>query len=185
MERTPTRDCYVYIDAAYVQERLREAGAPVEFDPRRCVTAFQTAVRVGGHDIWPTRYFYYDAVDNEDATAGARRAHLERLAGLDDVHVAAGRVERAPDDQRRRQVGVDVRLATDALEAASRRVVSAIALATGDADFVPLVRAIRRAGPHVFVLAFAGAKGLSRQLRREADRVLTLAEPNSGWGLDT
>ena len=57
MERPPTRDCYVYIDAAYVRERLRDAGAPLEFDPRRCVTAFQNAVRVGGHDIWLTRYF--------------------------------------------------------------------------------------------------------------------------------
>ena len=40
----------------------------------------------------------------------------------------------------------------------------------------------RRAGPHVFVLAFPGEKGLSRQLRHEADRALALAQPDSRWG---
>jgi uncharacterized LabA/DUF88 family protein len=59
--------------------------------------------------------------------------------------------------------------------------VDAVVIASGDGDYVPAVQAIRRAGPHVLVLAFSQA--LSPELRDAADRVILLPDHPDDWRL--
>src|SRR3712207_6530278 len=102
------------------------------------------------------RTFYYNALAEDESTPAKTKqleAHLEWVRHLPDTEVREGYV-RPSLRRKRQQRGVDVQLAVDALEAAYARHVKALALVTGDIDFVPLVEAIRRAGPHVFVLGF-------------------------------
>jgi uncharacterized LabA/DUF88 family protein len=128
------------------------------------------------------RIFYYDAVDESRPEEAERQErYFARLRRLPDVHVVLGDVRRRVKGPRE-QKGVDVQLAVDALEVASSGRVDAIALVTGDADFVPLAGAVRRAGPHVIVMAFPSS--LSDRLEAEADRSIFLPEPPpDSWDL--
>ncbi len=65
-------------------------------------------------------------------------------------------------------------------KAANSGVVDVIALATADADFVPLVKAIREAGPLVIVAAFAN---LAATLADAADRVIGLPDNPRNWAI--
>ena len=98
---------------------------------------------------------------------------------MPDTHVVEGQVRQGK--RRPEQKGVDVQLAVDALQAANRGVVGAIALVSGDADFIPLVKAVRDVGPHVIVIAFK--ESLSPDLRTAADRVVVLDSPPEDWAL--
>jgi uncharacterized LabA/DUF88 family protein len=174
--------CYVYVDGQYVREELRAVGMSDEFNPRE-PAAFTRHQVVAGSHVRPTRIFYYDALDEnaEEAEQNRQRVYFDRLRRLRDTHVVLGRVRPTASAKRRQQKGVDVQLAVDALRAATSGVVGAIVLVTGDADFVPLVKGIREAGPHVFVFAFA--KSLSPELEVEADRVHKWDEPATDWSL--
>jgi uncharacterized protein (TIGR00288 family) len=96
---------------------------------------------------------------------------------LPDTHVGEGYARRRRGVLQ--QKGVDVRLAVDALEAAVAQRVRIIGPVAGDADFVPLVEAIRRAGPHMVVLAFR--ESLAAELRGAADRVVFLPDEPADW----
>jgi len=175
--------CYVYVDGSYVQKALTDAGKSREFDPTK-PAQFVRDVHLAQNvswQLWATRIFYYDAADDTDPAADEKRRYLDRVRRLPDTHVAEGDVRRRLRDGRREQKGVDVQLAVDALSAAFSGQVAAIALVTGDADFVPLVEAIRHAGPHVLVMAFE--QSLSEKLRATADRVVLLPYPPEDWEL--
>lgn len=180
--------CYVYIDAGYVRATLKQAGVQDEFDPRAYAN-YVGDQRFMNTTLWalqPTRIFVYDAVDDDPQTPEAaheaqrRTAHLARVQRLPDTHVVTGFLRRGQRGQRQ-QKGVDVALAVDALEAASAQRVKAIALVAGDADFAPLADAVRRAGPHVIVIAFPSS--LAAELRAAADRVISLPEPPPDTGI--
>jgi uncharacterized protein (TIGR00288 family) len=76
---------------------------------------------------------------------------------------------------------VDVQLAVDSLQAANRGIVKAIALVSGDSDFVPVARAIREAGPHFIVMAFK--RSLSGELANEADLLIRFPDRPIDWQL--
>jgi uncharacterized LabA/DUF88 family protein len=178
--------CYVYVDGRYVRKQLSDAGLSDEFDPRKPAGFVRNAGWIGGlrWDIAPVRVFYYDAVDETPADEAARleadrqRAYFDRLRRLPETHVVTGYL-RPGRRGRRQQKGVDVQLAVDALEAALYQRVKAVALVAGDADFIPLAEAVRRAGPHVLVLAFESS--LSDELHAAADRFIPLPEPPQDW----
>jgi uncharacterized LabA/DUF88 family protein len=174
--------CYAYIDGQYVREELRNAGMPDEFDPRKPAD-FARRKQYTEMRVTVTRVFYYDALDEgaERAEQDRQSAYFDRLRRLPDTHVILGQVRRSSSARRREQKGVDVQLAVDALRAATSGVVKGIVLVTGDADFVPLVKGIREAGPHVFVFAFA--RSLSSELELEADRVWKWEQPPTDWAL--
>lgn len=174
--------CYVFVDGQYVREELRQEGHPDEFDPRKPASFVQN-IDVAGAKLVASRIFYYDAVD-EGASAEQverQRSYLARVQQLQDTHVVEGQVRQGK--RKPEQKGVDVQLAVDALQAANRGVVGAIALVSGDADFVPLARAIRDVGPHVIVIAFR--ESLSKELRAAADRTVILDERPSAWELSS
>jgi uncharacterized LabA/DUF88 family protein len=176
MEHT---NCYVYVDNWYMRQQLRDLpGSEAGFNPLN-LAGFASAFRFRGRYCQPTRYFVYDAIDeSEDEAAQLRqRTYLTKVQRLPDTQVVTGRVKTSR--RGREQKGVDVRLAVDALEAAWSGVVDAVMIASGDADFEPLADAIRRAGPHVGILAFKSS--LSLHLREAADRVYELPEDHPNW----
>ena len=172
--------CYVYVDGQYVREELRQGDRPDEFDPRK-PAAFLQNINVAGANLVASRIFYYDAVDEgaDPDKVKRQRWYLEHLQQLPNTHVIEGRVRKGK--RKSEQKGVDVQLAVDALQAANHGAVGAIALVSGDADFVPLVRAILDVGPHVIVIAFK--ESLSKELRAAADQAIILDEPPSDWVL--
>lgn len=169
--------CYVYIDGDNIQIALEQAGVPRYFDPTK-LAARVGDEQVAGMRLAAVRVFYYDAPNDKapDDIQQRHQRYLERVKQLPDTHVLSGVI------RGKRQKGVDVQLAVDALEAALTGKVGAIAIVSGDGDFAPLAEAIRRAGPHVLVLSFKNA--LSHDLRMAADRLILLPEQPRDWVLD-
>lgn len=163
---------YVFVDAAHIRESLTEAS----------VNWRKVNLRYLAYDIAQalTRYsppqvkriFVYDTPVDPDV-----ELWLERNNQLPDVHLRRGSI--AGDGKKRRQKGVDIRLAVDALSAAFDRQADTIILIAGDADFTPLVGEIRDRGPHVFIAAFEHK--LSADLRNEADRFYPLSVLSENW----
>src|SRR5271166_2542245 len=100
------------------------------------------------------KIFYYDAVpgkeheENQAAYEARVQPDYDRFAeiqALDRVHVALGKTV-GPG---RRQKGVDVHLAVDMMTHAFRGNITKATLFAGDADFVPLIKALVSEGLHV------------------------------------
>jgi uncharacterized LabA/DUF88 family protein len=155
--------CYVYVDGQYLREQFRTEGESDFIDPTKpaqFVRNFSTGSM--SFQLMPVRIFYYDAVNPLADKVEEQRAYLRSVSRLPITHVVEGEVRQGK--RKFEQKGVDVRLAVDALQAAYRGAVEAIAIVSGDADFIPLVRAIRDIGPHIFVLGFrtSFASGLAQ-----------------------
>lgn len=163
---------YVYIDAGYIQGQLKQGNCNIEFNPDR-LAQYITSESLYTSPVHAVRKFYYDALDEdaEPKVIEKQKAYLDKVRSLKDTHVVLGKIRKS---KKKEQKGVDVQLAVDALEAAKSGSVDVIALIAGDADFVPLVEAIRRAGPHVFVIAFNSSVALD--LKNAADRYYSLPE---------
>ena len=123
------------------------------------------------------RVFVYDAVPEEE-TDGDVETWLERNEREMDVEVRYGRLS-ARKRTGRQQKAVDVQLAVDALSHAVNGVYDVAILVTGDADFVPVVEAVRERGPLVCVCSFKDA--LSDELARRPDRVGYLPDDPSAY----
>lgn len=70
------------------------------------------------------------------------------------------------------QKGVDIRIGLDMARLALRDTVRAVAVVTGDSDFVPAFKFVRREGVKV-VLCTLGHKGARRELKAHADFVIS------------
>ncbi|MBX5008160.1 NYN domain-containing protein [Rhizobium lentis] len=70
------------------------------------------------------------------------------------------------------QKGVDIRIGLDMARLALRDTVRAVAVVTGDSDFVPAFKFVRREGVKV-VLSTLGHKGARRELKAHADFVIS------------
>ena len=137
---------------------------------------------------WPCRkVYYYDAIHpqnrGEDETAYAVRVAPKRseLAGIErqpGYHVRTGET-RHRARRGNEQKMVDVQLAVDALQMASRNLFGSCILLTGDLDFKPLVTALVEMGVDVQLLYPVGetdddliaaadsAKGLTINLMKD------------------
>jgi len=69
--------------------------------------------------------------------------------------------------------GIDVQLATDMLTHSFKSNYDVAILVAGDNDFVGALQAVKDNGKHIEVALF-GKKGSSQQLRKVADRVITI-----------
>ena len=69
--------------------------------------------------------------------------------------------------------GIDVQLATDLVTHSFKGNYDVAILVAGDNDFVGAIQAVKDNGKHVEVALF-GREGTSRQLRRVADKVITI-----------
>jgi uncharacterized LabA/DUF88 family protein len=70
------------------------------------------------------------------------------------------------------QKGVDIRIGLDMARLALREMVRAVVVVTGDSDFVPAFKFVRREGVKV-MLCTMGHKGARRELKAHADFVLS------------
>lgn len=70
------------------------------------------------------------------------------------------------------QKGVDIRIGLDMARLALRDLVRAVVVVTGDSDFVPAFKFVRREGVKV-MLCTMGHKGARRELKAHADFVLS------------
>lgn len=165
--------CYVYIDGEYVRQGIQQMGLSGEFDP---TVLYWPIARQNVMDLpmRAGRYFVYDAFDPNNPAHADRQAYLRHIEQLEDVTVRTGYMRRSSRAHRRQQKGVDVQLAVDALEAARSGSIGVVALVTGDGDFAPLVEAVQRAGPHIFVFGFK--ESIADELREVADRVRFLED---------
>ncbi|HEY83170.1 MAG TPA: NYN domain-containing protein [Dehalococcoidia bacterium] len=69
--------------------------------------------------------------------------------------------------------GIDVQLTTDMLTHAYKDNYDVAILVAGDSDFAPALQAVKDSGKHVEVALF-GRSGTSQQLRKVADRVISI-----------
>ncbi len=157
----------VFIDGAYLREEFK-GGSAWRIQPALLAHGYLVNTPWRGKPIMPSRYFWFDAVGKDDTEV---RDYLKRVELQPDTAVEEGRVVGGP---KRRQKGVDGRLAVVALSGAYRRVFDVAIIVAGDADFVPLVTAIREVGPLVVVAGFQGS--MAEELRRVADRVIPLPD---------
>lgn len=100
------------------------------------------------------KVFYYDAAPGKDYGEAQAAYELRvqpdhdrfaKIQALDRVHVALGQIV----GRERRQKGVDVRLAVDMMTYAFRGNIARATIFAGDADFVPLLKALVAEGLHV------------------------------------
>ncbi|WP_164780891.1 NYN domain-containing protein [Sinorhizobium meliloti] len=140
---------YLFVDGGSLRAAVRKICQD-SFGDANAYQPHIPAIASGGYD----KVFYYDAVPGkaheEAQPAYEARVHpdYERFAkiqALDRVHVALGQVVGAD----KRQKGVDVRLAVDMMTHAFRGNITRATLFAGDADFVPLIKALVSEGLHV------------------------------------
>jgi uncharacterized LabA/DUF88 family protein len=134
---------YVLVDGGYVRERLKEIGA--DWQKVDLYALGHWAIRFIG-DSWSgdglalARVFVYDAA----SPGGDEEVWLEANNRTADVTVQYGKLSRG---KRRQQKAVDVQLAVDAVRFAHNKVCDCICLIAGDSDFIPVIEAIKDAGP--------------------------------------
>jgi uncharacterized LabA/DUF88 family protein len=178
---------YMYIDAAYVAEQLKHeamspfydatGNGPVWFDLKQIVDLPNFSTR-SNLPFAVQRLFFYDALLPESSPAIQRenqQSYLQLIESMLSVDVRTGFIR---PGRKRRQKGVDIQLAVDALVAATNRLAEGIILVSGDADFAPLGDEIRRTGTFFFVAGFKDS--LSTELLHSADGGMYLPEP-SKW----
>jgi hypothetical protein len=179
--------CACFVDGGYVRAHLQRAGLPVEFDPRALAKFVGPSqqVAVGGREFVVDRVFYYDAIDEaaDEGEALRMNTYLQRVENLPEVKVGTLGFLRQSGrrDRPREQKGVDVQLAVDALEMAFAHRTAAVALVAGDADFAPLMEAVRRTGTYAFVLAWRTS--LSNALRAAVGIMRLLGLVREGEGI--
>ena len=170
---------YVFFDGGQMRSGLSDMGVAWQDVNLRQVAeiAINSVGRTWqGGNLTVSRVFIYDAVaDNADPSTDAVERWLRRNDDLPDVHVRRGRLVGSP----LRQKGVDVQLAVDALSFAANGIIDAAILVAGDADFAPVVEAIREKGVLVGVCAFKAK--LSERLRQLADRTGILPDETQAW----
>jgi len=86
-------------------------------------------------------------------------------AGIESPYV----FKRPKSGSNRPSKRVDISLAVDMLSHAHRKNYTLAILIAGDADYVPLVKAVKAEGSRVYVWFFDERYGLSRDLRMSAD----------------
>lgn len=174
---------YAFVDADYLRLGLRDIQ--VDGTTIRIPTVVQIALQDVnkkwlGREMGISRTFIYGAIDEGNAETQGVEAWLKRNDEEIDTHVRWGRLAGTPGKGRRaRQKAVDVQLAVDAVAGAARGVFDVALLLAGDADFVPVVEAVRESGPLVAIYGFQSS--LSDHLRRAADRIGYLRTDPKAW----
>ncbi len=126
----------------------------------------------------PAKCFYYDCLDNikhesenEEEFINRKKeqeALFSKIRSVRGTHVRLGRLVGSENKKGpRRQKEVDILLAVDMLEHATRQNMSAVTLITGDGDFKPLVEAIVRLGLNITIAGFP--QHTSQELAEAAD----------------
>jgi hypothetical protein len=164
---------HAFIDGAYLRKLAWGAGLPLA-DPRKLALRVVNRIRSGASAsespdltaLTLARVLYYDARPEEDSRESELlRAYWDSIELLPDTELGFGTLRgRRPV----RQKGVDTLLAVHLLVGAFNRLFDSAVVIAGDADFVPVVREVRRYGVRVIVAA--DDKTVAEDLQRVADR---------------
>lgn len=161
---------FLFIDGGYLRRQYRDVickwtGGVAELDFSKISSIFGN----------PAKSFYYDCLDdinrkNETETElTARKEEQQKLfrkiRSIPGTHVRLGRL--TGTENNRRQKEVDILLAVDMMEHATRQNMSSVTLIAGDGDFRPLVEAIVRLGLKITIAGFH--KHTSSDLAEAAD----------------
>ena len=160
----------LYVDTAYIREELKGLGIEPWFGPTELRRPIQN-LKIDGKLLTIRRVIFYDAIDEHSPSAEEHENYLDRLCQIEDTLVRLGTVV---GRRNKRQKRVDMQMGMDMIRAARSGFIEYIALATGDADFIPAIQEIQDLGPKVLVLAFQSS--LSSDLVLEADRCIHLPD---------
>ena len=176
-------DIYCFVDGGHLRAIARETGRALP-NPRQLavmisysglVQAWKTSqphakpkgfLQVPAHErlYGLSRIVYYDAMP-DDGPSPAIQEYWNTIELLPDTQTGFGALR----GKRKRQKRVDSLLAVDMLTGATDGLYRIGILIGADADFVPVVEAVRRRGAMVVVAAKEAS--LAEDLRRAADRV--------------
>jgi NYN domain len=158
---------YAFVDGAYLRAEGTKLSVPYP-NPRMVVHWVVECVQSVGVGVLLRRTSYYDADPSDQSSLPVVEQYWQFVENQFDTELRFGEVRGKP----KRQKGVDVLLAVDMLSASSRQLFDVAVLISGDADFVPLIREVRRLGITVVV---AGVKSTTaRDLQIAADRFVPL-----------
>lgn len=170
---------HAYVDGENFLKAVRKHGGPqfVDFLALATLVAQRGPLHSWlGRNCAVARVSYYDAEPDEAHSEKEERLRYHAaLESLPDVSVRYGFLRRASRSSKREQTGVDILLAVDMLEDAHRGIVDVAMLFAGDADFAPLVEAVRQYGPRTVVVSYSD---LSNDLRLAADVVMEVDNPD-------
>jgi uncharacterized LabA/DUF88 family protein len=124
--------------------------------------------------------YFYDCINDirnqgesqadYDARLKQQEEEFASINSIENTHVRLGSM--TGTYKNRRQKGVDISLAVDALKHAERRNMEIALLVTGDGDFKPLIQALVEMG--LFAWVMADKKHTSEELKLAADRYIPL-----------
>ena len=138
------------------------------------------------------RTFYYDgrpdikdvdSVEDENKEAVRKKIekalkkyedNLEKIQDCDKLDIKHGHLIISKKDSSR-QKGVDTLIAIDMITKAYENQYDYAILVAGDADFIPIVNAVKHAGP-IVVLAYPRETTYSKELSHTVDRRLPLSK---------
>lgn len=162
---------YAYVDGAYLRAEGAQLSVPYP-NPRMVVHWIVESVQSIGGRVLLRRTSYYDAEPSDQSSIPVVEQYWQFVENQFDTELRFGEARGRP----KRQKGVDVLLAVDMLSASSRQLFDVAILVSGDADFVPLIREVRRHGVTVVV---AGVRSTTaRELQIAADRFVPLDFPS-------
>lgn len=166
---------YAYIDGWYL---LKHAGQTAEPRVNPWEVARVALLQLREPD--PTLLLRLNLYNAEDESGPIHDYH-SRVEQLLNCSVRTGEIGpglKRGQPANRTQKGVDVLLAVEMLADAQERNYDVAVLVAGDADFVPLVSAVRRLGRRV-ILGYS-AVGVSGELIRAVDATYQLPDDLSG-----
>lgn len=168
---------YGFVDGAYLRRLARENEIALPNPANVIAHVHGQAGKFLGATLITSRIIYYDAAPDDDSEVpDDLRDYWDALELQPDTELGFGSLRGKAKRTPRRQKGVDTLIAVDMLVGAFTDLFPVATLIAGDADFVPVVREVRRRG----VLVIVGAAmtqpqaSLSDELRRAADRVVDI-----------
>lgn len=170
---------YLFIDGGYLRKVQEELFDAVFQGTQSLDFNLVKIVKRNPH-VLARRTFYYDCIDNlprkvgdvdespeqVEARVKIEEERLERIDAVPGIEVREGYLAKRRN-RGRVQKQVDVLLTVDMFDNAVRKNMTTAVLIAGDADFVPVVQAVKAHG--TYVMLFAEPKSVATSLRRTAD----------------
>lgn len=167
---------YAFIDGGYLR-KICEHGRCSNCDPQNLSNILAGKCGYfGGVRASLSRTIYFDAEPDDGEPPAELNGYWNAIELLPDTQLGFGWLRGKSSKRGPRQKAVDTLLAVEMVSGAYNRRYDVALLLACDADFVPVVNEVRRAGPHVVVAAITTVKELacSDDLRRAADRFIEL-----------
>jgi hypothetical protein len=170
----PTETKYLFIDGAYLDEINKKIASA-------CFDHAYFDLNYASIGAGYKRVFYYDCLPGQKVGESEeeykirtedKRTFLENLGQLPGFHVRQGVVVRA--GRGNHQKTIDVKIAVDMFSHTMQRNMESATLLAGDLDFLPVIKALVRAGMHVVL--WYEKTSVSRELLQKVDEAEVLCD---------